>query len=249
VTPPEADLRPARAMVLAAGLGVRMRPITDSVPKPLIEVGGRTLLDRAIDRLVEAGIGDVVVNVHHLASMFERHLKSRTEPRIHLSPEETRMETGGGVVKALPMLGDEPFVVVNGDVMWLDGPRPTVEAMAEAWNGDHMDGLLLLHPTVEAFGYDGRGDFIMDPDGRLRRRPERWVAPHLFAGIQILHPRFFEEAPEGSFSLNVLYDRAMEAGRLFGSLHDGKWFHIGTPDGLAVAESYLRAQHSGVKRT
>ena len=239
---------PRRGMVLAAGLGLRMRPITDNLPKPLVPVLDRTLLDRALDRLEEAGIREAVVNVHHLGEMIERHLSKRRTPKITLSVEKTRLETGGGVAKALPLLGDAPFVVANGDVLWLDGPSPTLERLAAAWDDDRMDALLLLHPTVEAFGYRGDGDFLIDPEGRLVRRPEREVAPYLFAGVQILHPRLFGDQPTGSFSLNLLYDRAIERGRLFGVLHDGKWFHVGTPEDLAVAESYMQARHSGIRR-
>jgi MurNAc alpha-1-phosphate uridylyltransferase len=234
-------------MVLAAGLGLRMRPITDNLPKPLVPVLDRTLLDRVLDRLDEAGVEETVVNLHHLGKMIERHLSDRRTPKIILSVEETRLETGGGVAKALPLLGDTPFFVVNGDVLWLDGPCPTFDRLTTAWDEDRMDALLLLHPTVEAFGYHGDGDFLMDPEGRLIRRPEREIAPYLFAGIQILHPRLFEDTPAGSFSLNLLYDQAIEHDRLFGVLHDGKWFHVGTPEDLAVAENYMRARHFGVR--
>ena len=240
---------PTRAMALAAGFGLRMRPITDHTPKPLIQVQGRALLDRALDRLAEAGIEDVVVNLHHLGPLIERHVRGRSAPRVAFTHEDTLLDTGGGVAKALPHLGAEPFFVVNGDVLWLDGPQLTLGMMAAAWDDARMDGLLLVHPTVEAYGYDGTGDFVMDPDGRLVRRPEGTVSPHLFTGVSILHPRLFTDAPEGTFSLNVPFDRAIEAGRLHGLLHDGKWFHIGTPEGLAVAEGYMREQHSGVKRT
>lgn len=239
---------PRRGMVLAAGLGLRMRPITDKLPKPLVPVLDRTLLDRTLDRLEEAGVEEAVVNVHHLGEMIQRHLSTRRAPKITLSVEETRLETGGGVAKALPMLGDAPFVVANGDVLWLDGPSPTIERLAAAWDEERMDALLLLHLTVEAYGYRGDGDFLMDPEGLLVRRPEREVAPYLFAGVQILHPRLFEGKPTGSFSLNLLYDRAIESGRLFGVLHDGKWFHVGTPEDLAVAETYMQARHSGIRR-
>ena len=239
---------PRHAMVLAAGLGLRMRPITDKLPKPLVPVLNRTLLDRTLDRLEEAGVREAVVNVHHLGEMIERHLRDRRAPRITLSVEETRLETGGGVAKALPLLGDTPFVVANGDVLWLDGPRPALDRLAAAWDDERMDALLLLHPTAEAFGYRGDGDFLMDPEGRLVRRPQREIAPYLFAGVQILHPRLFEDQPAGSFSLNLLYDRAIERGRLFGVLHDGEWFHVGTPEDLAVAENYMRARHSGIRR-
>ncbi len=241
--------RVRRAMVLAAGLGERMRPITNTIPKPLVPVDGRTLLDRALDRLAEAGVEEVVVNVHHLAQKIVDHLAGRAAPKVLISHEEQRLETGGGVAKALPLLGDDAFFVVNGDAMWLNGPYPALEVLTGSWNDQRMDALLLLHPTVEAYGYHGDGDFVVDAVGRLSRRPEHSIAPYLFTGIQILHPRLFIAAPAGAFSLNVLYDRAMEVERLFGHLHDGKWFHVGTPGDLTVVEAYLTAQHSGVRRT
>lgn len=226
-------------MVLAAGLGKRMRPITDALPKPLVAIAGRTLLDRCLDRLVAAGIGEVVVNIHHLGGCIAEHLASRAQPTILLSREDSLLETGGGVAHALPLLGDDPFFVVNGDVLWIDGPRPTLDNLAAAWDDARMDALLLLHPTVTAVGYEGPGDFLMDPAGRLRRRPERCVAPFLFAGLQILHPRLLKDHPEGAFSLNVLYDRAIAADRLYGIDHDGAWIHVGTPGDIAVAEAAL----------
>ncbi len=227
---------PRRGMILAAGLGLRMRPITETLPKPLIPVAGRTLLDRAIDHLEKAGVEEVVVNAHYLAGMIERHVSRRPSPRIVLSVEEDRLETGGGVVRALPLLGNDPFFVVNGDALWIDGPRPTLDTLADAWNDDRMDGILLLHATVSAHGYDGMGDFLLAPDGRLTRRPERTLVPYMFAGVQILHPRLFENVPDGPFSLNVLFDKAIGQGRLFGVAHEGSWFHVGTPEDLAIAE-------------
>jgi MurNAc alpha-1-phosphate uridylyltransferase len=235
-------------MVLAAGLGLRMRPITETLPKPLIEVGGRTLLDRALDRLEEAGVDKVTVNLHHLGSLIEAHLAPRSKPAIEFSHEAELLETGGGVAKALPRLGDGPFWVANADVLWLDGPQPALERLAEAWDDARMDGLLLLHATVDAYGYRGRGDFLADPLGRLVRRPECEVAPFLFTGVQILHPRLFADAPAGPFSLNRLYDQAIEAGRLYGVVHDGEWFHVGTPDGLAEAETYLSLRYATRER-
>ena len=226
-------------MVLAAGLGERMRPITDSLPKPLVEIRGRAMLDVILDRLEAAGVTEAVVNLYHLGGMIEAHLKGRGRPRIVFSPEETRLETGGGVREALPKLGKAPFYVVNGDVCWLDGRTPALRRLAETWDEKTMDALLLLHPTAFAFGYEGRGDFVMSANGRLRRRGEREVTPFVFAGIQILHPRLFEDTPEGAFSLNLIYDKALEAGRLWGLRHDGEWFHIGTPDSLAEAEDAL----------
>jgi MurNAc alpha-1-phosphate uridylyltransferase len=226
-------------MVLAAGLGERMRPITDSLPKPLIEIRGRALLDVILDRLEAAGVTEAMVNLYYLGEMIEAHLKGRSRPRIAFSPEETRLETGGGVRKALPKLGKDPFYVVNGDVCWLDGRTPALRRLAESWDDKTMDALLLLHPTAFAVGYEGRGDFTMSANGHLRRRGEREVAPFVFAGIQLLHPRLFADTPEDAFSLNLIYDRAIEAGRLWGLRHDGEWFHLGTPESLAEAEDAL----------
>ena len=230
---------PSHAMVLAAGRGERMRPLTDQRPKPLIEVRGEAMLDRVLDRLAAAGVGEAVVNTHHLGEMIEAHLAARSKPKIVLSPEEDLLETGGGVTKALTLLGKQPFFVVNGDVVWLDGVRPALERLAAAWDDGAMDVLLLLHPTAYALGYHGQGDFFMASGGELRRRREQEVAPFLFAGLQILHPRIFKGAPKGAFSLNLLFDRAAEAGRLWGLRHDGEWFHVGTPDSLADVEDAL----------
>ena len=228
-----------RVMVLAAGLGERMRPITDSLPKPLIELRGRTLLDSILDRAEAAGVPEAVVNLHYLGEMIEARLARRARPRVNFSREETRLETGGGVRKALSLLGAEAFFVINGDVSWLDGCTPALERLAAAWDEREMDALLLLHPTASAVGYAGAGDFVLAPDGRMRRRREREVAPFVFTGIQILHPRLFEDAPEGPFSLNLIYDKAGAAERLWGLRHDGEWFHIGTPEGLRDVEDAL----------
>ena len=229
-----------RGMVLSAGFGTRMRPITDSLPKPLVEVRGRSLLDRILDRLDASGVSQVVVNTHHLGEQIEAHLKSRSSPQIVLSKEEEILETGGGVQRALPLFGDDPFFVLNGDVLWLDGLAPALERLAAAWDDESMDALLLLEPTVYAFGLDrNNGDYVMDPLGRLRRRGEREVAPFIYAGIQIIHPRLFKNAPTGSFSLNVLFDQAEEAERLWGLRHDGRWFHVGTPESLDEVEEAL----------
>ena len=230
---------PRRAMILAAGLGERMRPITDTLPKPLIELGGRTLLDSILDRVEAAGVPEAVVNLHYLGGMIEAQLARRARPRITFSSEETRLETGGGVRKALPLLGEEKFFAINGDVFWLDGRTPALRRLAAAWDDDTMDALLLLHPTAFAVGYAGVGDYALAPDGRLRRRREREVAPFVFTGIQILHPRLFEETAEAPFSLNLVYDKAGEADRLWGLRHDGEWFHIGTPEGLREVEDAL----------
>jgi MurNAc alpha-1-phosphate uridylyltransferase len=231
---------PEVAMVLAAGRGERLRPITDKTPKPLIEVGGLTMLDRMLDTLAAAGVRRAVVNTWHLADQVEARLASRTTPEIVLSREDSLLETGGGVAKALPHLGDAAFFVANSDVVVLDGVVPAARRLARAWNDDNTDALLLVHPTARAFGYDGRGDFTLGGDASLTRRGEREVAPYVFAGMQILHPRLFKDCPDGAFSLNRLYDKAREAGRLRGIVHDGEWLHIGTPDALGRVEPYLR---------
>jgi MurNAc alpha-1-phosphate uridylyltransferase len=229
---------PAIAMVLAAGLGLRMRPITEHLPKPLIAVAGRTMLDRALDALAAAGVEQAIINVHHLAALIEAHVQQRRRPRIRLSHEPFLLETGGGIAKALPILGEAPFFAVNGDVLWQDGPVPALRRLAQSWDAERMDALLLLQATANAIGYRGRGDFLADASGRLTRRGERSEAPVLFAGLQIIHPRLFAAAPAGAFSLNLLYDGAIAAGRLFGLHHDGGWCHVGTPDDLAPAEAF-----------
>lgn len=230
---------PTSAMVLAAGLGLRMRPLTSERPKPLIQVGGRALVDRILDHLAAAGVETAVVNVHHLADQVRAHLAPRLRPRIVISDETDQLlETGGGVTKALPLLGPAPFLVLNGDVLWQDAMTPTLTDLARFWRDEAMDALLLMQPTVAALGYDGLGDFFMDPVGRLTRR-RIGVAPFLFGGIQILHPRLFAGCRAERFSLNRLYDRAAEAGRLFGARHLGRWMHVGTPADLAAAEQAL----------
>jgi MurNAc alpha-1-phosphate uridylyltransferase len=236
-----------KAMVLAAGLGTRMKPLTDTLPKPLVEVDGGTLIDHVLDRLEEARVAHVVVNTHHLADQLEKHLGQRKSPTIEFSREHELLETGGGIAKALPLLGEDPFYAVNSDAFWLNGPYDALLRMAETWDDDAMDGLLLLHSTVEAYGYSGFGDFCAGGDGLLSRRPEGEVSPWLFTGVQILHPRLFKDAPKDAFSLNVLYDRAMENERLYGAVHDGEWFHVGTPEGLKEAEDYMHLRYAGIR--
>jgi MurNAc alpha-1-phosphate uridylyltransferase len=232
------------AMVLAAGLGTRMRPLTDDRPKPMVALAGRTLLDRALDKLAAAGVRRIVVNTHYFAAIIHRHLDGRDG--IVVSHEAERLETGGGVRRALGALGTHPFFVVNSDAVWLDGGVPALTRLAAAWDDARMDALLLLQPVAAAIGYAGRGDYRME-SGRLHRRAGDETAPFLFAGVQILHPRLFEGAPGGAFSLNLLYDKAQAAGRLYGIVHDAEWFHVGTPADLAAAEEYLtrRAGRSG----
>jgi N-acetyl-alpha-D-muramate 1-phosphate uridylyltransferase len=230
---------PDTAMVLAAGLGTRMRPITDALPKPLVEIGGRTLLDHAIDRLVLVGVTRVVVNIHYKAAMIEAHVAARqSPPHVELSREVELLETGGGVKQVLPLLGEQ-FFVVNGDVLWLDGRNYALTRLAAAFDPVGLDAVLLLQRTVGAIGYDGNGDYFLSPTGVPRRRREREIAPYLFSGIQLLHRRLFDGISDERFSLNRLYDRAERAGRLAAIVHDGEWFHIGTPDGLAATRARL----------
>lgn len=217
-----------------------MRPLTLDRPKPLIEVAGRSMLDRVLDHLDEAGVTRRVINIHWLADAIRRHLEGREN--IAFSHEPDLLETGGGVQKALPLLGDAPFFVCNADIVWTDGPTPALRRLAAAWDGDKMDALLLLQRTATAVGYDGHGDFFVDSDGHLTRRREKQISPVLFAGVQILHPRLFAGLEPGRFSLNRLYDRAQSEERLFGIVHDGGWYHCGTPDALPVVEARLLAE-------
>lgn len=231
----------SHGMVLAAGLGLRMRPLTATTAKPLLLLHGRSLLDRALDRLEEAGIGQAVVNAHWHAEQVASAVADRAAPRIRVQREDPLLETGGGVARALPLLGDGAFVVANGDSVWLDGPRPALARLAAAFDPGEMDGLLLLMRSAQVEGEVGRGDFLLDPLGRLRRPKERELAPYVFTGVQILAPRLFEGVSAGAFSLNLLYDRAIEAGRLFALVHDGVWFHLSTPEDLERAEVAMRA--------
>jgi len=230
--------RPTRAMVLAAGLGKRMRPITATTPKPLVEVAGRSLIDHGLTRLRAAGVEVAVVNVHYLADLVEVHVQKCRSPQIVVSDERAALlDTGGGIVHALPHLGTKPFYVYNSDSFWIEGVRSNLDLLAERWDEAEMDALLLLAPTVGSVGYSGPGDFDMDKDGRLERRPERRVVPFAYAGAAILHPRLFEGAPAGAFSLNILFDKAIEAGRLYGHRMEGMWLHVGTPEAIAEAEA------------
>jgi MurNAc alpha-1-phosphate uridylyltransferase len=232
---------PTKAMVLSAGLGTRMRPLTNKMPKPLIKVGGKALIDHVLDRLAEAGVERAVVNVHHFAEQIERHLAAHTKPKIVISDERgLLLGTGGAVVKALPELGPAPFFHINSDTLWIDGVQPNLTRLAEAFDPASMDALLLLAPSSGSIGYAGRGDFVMAPDGRLRRRAEREVAPFVYAGAAILAPALFADSPQGEFPLTDLFDRAAEQGRLFGLRLEGLWMHVGTPDAIVSAEKAIR---------
>jgi len=231
------SIKPSKAMVLAAGLGLRMRPLTDHVPKPLIPVAGRPLLDHVLDKLAAAGATEAVVNVHYLPDQIIDHVTSRTRPRVIISDERDQvLGTGGGVVKALPLVGAEPFFLVNSDTMWIDGVRSNLTRLAETFDPERMDILLLMAPTASSIGYGGRGDYAMLPDGALRKRREHQVVPFVYAGAAILSPSIFADAPKGEFSLTRMFDAANEQERLFGLRLDGVWMHVGTPDAVAAAE-------------
>ncbi|HWI76743.1 MAG TPA: nucleotidyltransferase family protein [Sphingomicrobium sp.] len=228
-------------MVLAAGLGKRMRPLTASRPKPLIEVAGRSLLDHLLEKLKAAGVEKVVVNVHYLADAVEAHLaKNALGLEVAISDERSLLlETGGGMVKAAPLIDSDPFLVVNSDNLWIDGPADTLKLLASHWDGAKMDALLLLVPHARAENHGGRGDFHMDKTGRLRRRERSYVAPFVYTGIQMVSKRLLEGAPEGPFSTNLLWDRAIEQGRCYGAVHQGLWFDVGTPQSIKATELTL----------
>jgi MurNAc alpha-1-phosphate uridylyltransferase len=235
---------PETAMVMAAGRATRLRPLSLERPKALMEVGGKALIDHALDRLAALGVARAVVNTHHLAAQIERHLAGRRRPAITLSHEPEILDSGGGIAKVLALLGPGAFYVVNAKIVWRGGRGEALGRLAEAWDDERMDGLLLLQPTVGAVGYDGPGDFTMDQLGRIAFRGPREVAPFVWASIQILHPRFFAGAPglvasAGAFPIHPLWRRAAEAGRLYGLRHDGEWYHVATPEGLAAARAAL----------
>jgi N-acetyl-alpha-D-muramate 1-phosphate uridylyltransferase len=230
-------VKPSKAMVLAAGLGQRMRPLTDRMPKPLVEVAGQPLLDHVLDKLAVAGVAEAVINVHYLPDQIIDHVAPRTRPRVIISDERDRvLGTGGGVVKALPLLGDRPCFLLNADTMWIDGVRSNLARLAEAFDPARMDILLLMAPTASSIGYTGRGDYSMLPDGALRKRREHQVVPFVYAGAAIMSPSIFAGAPNGEFSLTKMFDAANEQERLFGLRLDGVWMHVGTPDAVQAAE-------------
>jgi MurNAc alpha-1-phosphate uridylyltransferase len=238
------------AMLLAAGLGLRMRPLTEHTAKPLLPLGGRALLDHALDRLAAAGVDRVVVNTHWQAKLVERHLAHRRSgPEIVVRPENDLLDTGGAVKAALDagVLGDAPFFIVNGDSFWLDGPTSALDRVSEAFD-ETVDAVLLVHRTFQIHGEVGLGDFAVDPWGKPRRRKEREVAPYLYAGVQLAAAALFADAPAGPFSVNVLWDAALAAGRLRAVVHDGLWFHLSRPSDLSEAEAALHARETGETR-
>jgi MurNAc alpha-1-phosphate uridylyltransferase len=235
-------------MVLAAGFGTRMRPLTDSIPKPLVTLAGRTLLDHVLDRLAGAGIRRAVVNVHHFADQIEAHLKGRAAPEIIVSDErETILETGGGVLKALPLLGDSPFLVHNSDSVWCERGASNLKLLMDAWQPHRMAALLLLARRDSSMGYEGSGDFHLDLFGSLARKARGEETPYVFAGVSILKPELFDGIARRAFSLNLVFDRAIEENGLFGAVLDGTWMHVGTPQALFEAEGFLNeGQRRGV---
>ena len=231
---------PRTAMVMAAGLGTRMRPLTATRPKPLVEVAGKPLLDHVLDRLRAAGVERAVVNVHYLPDALEAHLRGRTDLDIAISDERAQLlETGGGLVKAAPLIDCDPFLAINSDNLWVDGPADTLRLLASQWDASRMDALLLLVPHARAGNHGGLGDFHMDPAGRLRRRGKARIAPFVFTGIQIMAKCLLEGAPEGPFSTNILWDRAIAKGRLYGAVHQGLWFDVGSPPAIRATEDAL----------
>lgn len=237
--------RPTRALVLAAGLGQRMRPLTNSIPKPLVRLGGRPLLDHVLDRLADVGVAEAVVNVHYLPDQIEAHLRDRATPRITISDErEQLLDTGGAVKKTLHLLGSAGFFVHNSDSVWIENQGATLTRMIDAWNPDDMDSLLLLAPAESSLGYSGRGDFSVGDNGEVRRRRKDETVPFIFAGASINHPRLFADSPDGPFSINMMWDRALSAGRLASIVLDGTWMHIGTPAALEDAERRLNGLHA-----
>ncbi len=229
-----------KAMILAAGLGTRLRPLTDHTPKPLVQVAGKSLIDYSLDLVRGAGIQDVVVNCHHLADQIETHIQHITDVSISISDERAQLlETGGGVLKVLDQLGPGPFAVLNSDVIVRDGAHHSLKKLIDFWKPDIMDALLLMQTTTSAVGGHAHGDYLMDGSGKLSRRAEGTVAPFLFTGVQILKPALFDGLKEGAFSLNRVYDRAEKQGRLFGLVHGGQWLHVGTETALKKAEKKI----------
>lgn len=235
-----AEMVGARAILLSAGLGTRMRPLTETRPKPLVEVKGKALIDYGLGKLLAAGVERVVVNVHHFPEQIEAWAKRQSEPTIEISDERAELlDTGGGIAFALPRLGPDPFFVVNSDSIWIDGKTPGLSRLRAAWRDETMDCLLLLCQLEKAVGYNGKGDFVRLDDGTLLRHHDRSESALVYIGAYLVHPRLFDGAPKGAFSMNILWDKAIASGRLRGLVHDGLWFHVGTPGSIAVAEAGL----------
>jgi len=239
------DFMPKTAMVFAAGLGTRMRPVTDHLPKPLVKVAGKPMIDHVLDRFATAELATAIVNVHYLADQIEAHLSARARPRIIVSDErEKLLDQGGGIRKVLPLLGEAPFFLANTDAFWIDGPTDNLRRLAEAWNPDEMDVLLLVAATTTSVGVDWAGDFLMSPDGRLARRNESEVAPFVYTGVGIIKPQLFAAEAREVFRLAPFFFAAAEKGRLHGRRLDGLWLHVGTPQAIDEAERRIGASVS-----
>lgn len=233
--------QPQKAIVLAAGLGKRMRPLTDHMPKPLVEIAGKPMLDHALDRLAETGIAEAVVNVHHLADQIEQHVATRRDPRIIISDERALLlETGGGAKKALPHFEGQAFITMNSDCLWAESGVRNLAQLIQAWRPEHMDMLLMIVDRADTLGYDGKGDFDCTGEGQLRRRAGE-TSRYVYAGVAIVKPALFADTPDGPFSLNLLFDRAIAKGRLFGHILKGCWLHVGTPESIGPAQERYRA--------
>ncbi len=241
VTTPLAKAPITTAMALAAGFGKRMRPLTDDRPKPMVLLDGRPMIDHVLARLAKAGITRTIVNLHYKADVLETHLKQRQQaPEILFSNERNMiLDTGGGIKRALPLLGEQPFLLHNSDSVWIEHDHDNIKALIAHYDPEKMDALLLLAPTRTSLGYDGAGDFFIEQEGRLRRRTPDEISPNVFTGVSIQHPRLFRDSPQGAFSINILWDRAIAQGRVYGLPFKGIWMHVGTPDALNKAQEAL----------
>jgi MurNAc alpha-1-phosphate uridylyltransferase len=227
-------------MIMAAGFGTRMRPLTNKIPKPLVKVQGRALIDHVMDRLVAAGVKTIVVNIHYMGDQIKAHVEKRKDVEIVISDEtDAILDSGGGIFKALPHFKGEPFYHANADTVWVEGASHALERLKAAWNPAEMDALMLLASTVTTVCYDGRGDFMMDAEGRLSRVPEGRISPFVWMSMEILHPRLFDGMQPGKFSINPLWDKAIAKGRLYGQRLDGVWMHIDRPEAIKRSEEYL----------
>ena len=234
---------PKTAMVMAAGLGKRMRPLTATRPKPLVELAGKPMIDHVLDRLRAAGVEKAVVNVHYLADALEGHLAGVKGIEVAISDERAQLlETGGGMTHAEPLIDADPYLVCNSDNFWVDGPTDSLRLLASQWDDERMDALLLLVPHARAYNHRGQGDFHLDRAGRVIRRKPNKVAPYVYTGIQIVSKRLLRDSPTGKFSTNILWDRAIGEGRLFGAVHQGLWFDVGTPQAIPATEAVLREE-------
>ncbi len=230
------------AMTLAAGFGKRMLPLTIDRPKPMVSLAGEPMIDHVLERLAKAGVERAIVNLHYQADVLERHLAKRQQmPAILFSNERDEiLDTGGGIKRALPLIGEQPFILHNSDSVWIEHETDNLAALKAHYDADNMDALLLLAPVSTSLGYDGRGDFFIEEQGRLRRRAQNETSPNVFIGVSILHPRLFDDSPDGAFSINLLWDRAMREGRVYGIAFEGQWMHVGTPDALIEAQKVIQ---------